>query len=380
MTELLTLGETMVSVRTARPMRLGGDAHLSIAGSESNVAIGAARLGHDVTWLSAVGNDEPGRLIQRTLRAENVRSRMRFSDEAFTGFIAFDQPSHDITRVSYHRRGSAASTLTPEETSAAVAELAPTLLHVTGITPALSDTARAATLAAVRTAGSDCQVSLDVNYRGRLWSRTSAAIALRELLPHVHTVFASDDELDLLTDATDPIADLLKTVNTVVVTAGSKGAWTHTTTPTSPTSNPTTPTSRTSNPATATSRTNVRYARPGGDTSDPTALASPTSNPNAPTSRTSEPTAPEPSAEAPAEVRTFHRPALPVTVVDSIGAGDAFVSGYLSATLDGLSPEARLDRATTCGAFCVTAYGDWESLPTRDDLTLLTHTQGTALR
>ena len=72
MTDLLTIGETMVSVRTARPMRLGGDAHLSIAGSESNVAIGVARLGHDVTWLSAVGNDEPGRLIQRTLRAENV--------------------------------------------------------------------------------------------------------------------------------------------------------------------------------------------------------------------------------------------------------------------------------------------------------------------
>lgn len=309
MTDLLTLGETMVSVRTARPMRLGGDAQLSIAGSESNVAIGVARLGHDVTWLSAVGNDEPGRLIRRTLRAENVDVRVRFSDEAFTGFIAFDQPSHDITRVSYHRRGSAASTLTAEETTAAIAALSPTLLHVTGITPALSDTARAATLAAVRT--TDAQVSLDVNYRARLWSRTEAAATLRELLPHIHTVFASDDELDLLTDAEDPIADLLQTVHTVVVTAGGKGAWSHTRTP---------------------------------------------------------------------EPLTIHRPALPVTVVDSIGAGDAFVSGYLSATLDNLSPEARLDRATTSGAFCVTAYGDWESLPTREDLTLLTHAQGTALR
>jgi 2-dehydro-3-deoxygluconokinase len=318
MTDLLTLGETMVSVRTARPMRLGGDAHLSIAGSESNVAIGVARLGHDVVWLSAVGNDEPGRLIQRTLRAENVRPRLRFADDAFTGFIAFDQPSHDITRVSYHRRGSAASTLTPEETTAAVEALTPTLLHVTGITPALSESARAATLAAVR-AASTAQVSLDVNYRARLWSRPEAAEALRELLPHVHTVFASDDELDLLTDAPDPIADLLAgpSVTTVIVTAGAKGAWSHTTSP----------------------------------------------------------------AETPStEVHTIHRPALPVTVVDSIGAGDAFVSGYLSATLDGLSPEARLDRATTSGAFCVTAYGDWESLPTRDDLTLLTHTQGTALR
>lgn len=317
MTDLLTLGETMVSVRTARPMRLGGDAHLSIAGSESNVAIGVARLGHDVTWLSAVGNDEPGRLIERTLRAENVGTRIRFSDDAFTGFIAFDQPSHDITRVSYHRRGSAASTLTPDETTAAVTAMAPTLLHVTGITPALSDTARAATLAAVRTAfAAGTQVSLDVNYRARLWTRAEAATALRELLPHVHTVFASDDELDLLTDAEDPVADLLHAVDTVVVTAGGKGAWSHT---------------------------------KGTGTPSP-------------------------------EVHTLHHPALPVTVVDSIGAGDAFVSGYLSATLDNLTPDARLTRATTSGAFCVTAYGDWESLPTRQDLTLLTHTQGTALR
>src|SRR6266536_4715322 len=112
-------------------MRLGGDAHLSIAGSESNVAIGLSRLGHAAAWLGAVGNDEPGRLIQRTLRAEGVNTDwLRFSDEAFTGFIAFDQPSHDITRVSYHRRGSAASTLTPDETTAAISALAPTLLHV----------------------------------------------------------------------------------------------------------------------------------------------------------------------------------------------------------------------------------------------------------
>jgi sugar/nucleoside kinase (ribokinase family) len=312
MTDLLTLGETMVSVRTARPMRLGGDAHLSIAGSESNVAIGLARLGHQAAWLGAVGNDEPGRLVQRTLRAENVdTSWLRLSDESFTGFIAFDQPSHDITRVSYHRRGSAGSTLTADETVAALDATLPRLLHVTGITPALSASTRAATLAAVRTASAaGVQVSLDVNYRARLWSRTDAATAVRELLPHVHTVFASDDELDLLTDAADPVADLLShtSVDHVVVTAGGKGAWVH-------------------------------------------------------------------SSDG-----TIHRPAIPVTVVDSIGAGDAFVSGYLSATLDNLSPEARLDRATTSGAFCVTALGDWEALPTRDDLQLLTQTQGTALR
>lgn len=311
MNDVLTIGETMVSLRTARPMRLGGDAHLSIAGSESNVAIGLSRLGHQAAWLGAVGNDEPGRLIQRTLRAEGVDTQwLRFSDESFTGFIAFDQPSHDITRVSYHRRGSAGSTLTSVECVAALEASTPRLLHVTGITPALSDATRAATLDVVRAAvESAVRVSLDVNYRARLWSRADAATALRELLPFVHTVFASDDELDILTDATEPVRDLLDTgITEVVVTAGGKGAWTHT-------------------------------------------------------------------ADG-----TIHRPALPVTVVDSIGAGDAFVSGYLSGTLDDLSPEHRLDRATTSGAFCVTATGDWESLPTRDDLSLLSHSQGTALR
>jgi 2-dehydro-3-deoxygluconokinase len=312
MTDLLTLGETMVSLRTARPMRLGGDAQLSIAGSETNVAIGLSRLGHRAAWVGAVGNDEPGRLIHRTLRAEGVdTSCLRFSDDSFTGFIAFDQPSHDITRVSYHRRGSAGSTLTADESIAAIEATQPRLLHVTGITPALSVTTRAATLAAVRTASAaGVQVSLDVNYRARLWSRPDAATAVRELLPYVHTVFASDDELDLLTDAPDTVADLLAhtTVGHVIVTAGGKGAWAH-------------------------------------------------------------------SSDG-----IIHRPAIPVSVVDSIGAGDAFVSGYLSATLDNLSPEARLDRATTSGAFCVTALGDWESLPTRDDLHLLSHTHGTALR
>ncbi|GAA0621730.1 sugar kinase [Kribbella sandramycini] len=310
MTDLLTIGETMVSLRTPRAMRLGGGAHLSIAGSETNVAIGVARLGHQAAWLGAVGNDEPGRLIQRTLRAEGVdTTQMRFDDDNFTGFIAFDQPSHDITRVSYHRRGSAGSTLTDADCTRALETTTPRLLHVTGITPALSPTTRAATLTAVRAArAAGVQVSLDVNYRARLWSRADAATALRELLPHIHTVFASDDELDILTDAEDPVAALLTTAAEVVVTAGGKGAWSHTTS------------------------------------------------------------------------GTLHRPALPVTVVDSIGAGDAFVSGYLSATLDHLTPEARLDRATTSGAFCVTALGDWESLPTRQDLTLLTHAQGTALR
>ncbi|MFI8221461.1 sugar kinase [Streptomyces sp. NPDC085932] len=311
MTEVLTLGESMVAVRTDASLRLGGTAHLSIAGSESNVAIGLARLGHDVAWMGAVGDDEPGQLVRRTLRAEGVDTRfIRTAPESFTGFIAFDQPTHDITRVSYHRRGAAGSTLTADESVAAVTAASPTLLHLTGITPALSGTARDAVLKAARTAHMrGTPVSLDVNYRARLWPRSEAATTLRELLPFVHTVFASRDELDLLTEASPPAAALLAHgVTEIVVTAGAEGAWLHT-----------------------------------------------------------------------ADDK-LHQPALPVGVVNSVGAGDAFVAGYLSAVLDDQQYDARLARAAVAGAFCVGAHGDWEALPTRADLELFAHGQGTALR
>ncbi|MEV6423559.1 sugar kinase [Streptomyces sp. NPDC051662] len=66
------------------------------------------------------------------------------------------------------------------------------------------------------------------------------------------------------------------------------------------------------------------------------------------------------------------QPPVPVTVVDPIGAGDAFVAGYLAAQLDGAAPDERLLTAATCGSFAVSVQGDFEGLPRRDELTLLT--------
>ena len=58
-------------------------------------------------------------------------------------------------------------------------------------------------------------------------------------------------------------------------------------------------------------------------------------------------------------------PARRVTCLDPVGAGDAFVAGYLSALLDGGGVEARLDRGVACGAFAVSVHGDWEGAPRR---------------
>ena len=75
-----------------------------------------------------------------------------------------------------------------------------------------------------------------------------------------------------------------------------------------------------------------------------------------------------------------HVPARPVTAVNTIGAGDAFVAGYLSGLLDGLDVPARLARAVAAGAFVVATAGDWEGLPTRDELALLDLASGAVLR
>lgn len=67
----------------------------------------------------------------------------------------------------------------------------------------------------------------------------------------------------------------------------------------------------------------------------------------------------------------FHQAALPVNAGDAVGAGDAFVAGYLSQLMSGLGPADRLRVAALAGAFACLVHGDWEGAPRRSDLTLL---------
>jgi 2-dehydro-3-deoxygluconokinase len=59
---------------------------------------------------------------------------------------------------------------------------------------------------------------------------------------------------------------------------------------------------------------------------------------------------------------------LTVPVADPVGAGDAFVAGYLASWLEGATPTAALRTANCAGAFVVAVSGDWEGLPTRAEL------------
>jgi 2-dehydro-3-deoxygluconokinase len=310
--DVVTMGETMVSLRTGTPLRLGGTLSMTMAGAESNVAIGLARLGHTVRWGGRVGADEVGAYILRTLRAESVIVDTVVVDgERPTGLMLAERRVADVSRVSYYRAGSAGSALSTSDAAACLAD-APRILHVTGITPALSDSAAEAVTEAIDLAlRAGALVSVDVNYRSTLWTPGQAHPVLSELVRRAHIVIASEEELGLVAPRDESAAakELAAFgVSQLVIKRGARGA-------------------------------TVWH-----------------------------------------EGEAHHAPAIAVPVLDTIGAGDAFTAGYLSGVLDGLSLPAALRRGTVTGAFAVSAVGDWEGLPTPNELSLLDIETGATVR
>jgi 2-dehydro-3-deoxygluconokinase len=230
--DVLTLGEAMASFRVAGRVGFGRPLTPDLAGAETNVAIGLSRLGHPVEWLGRVGADVFGAEVLRTLRAEGVMVGHAVVDQsAPTGLMFLEQRTADLTRVEYRRAGSAGSRLQPDDLWPTVMERL-RILHLTGITPALSGSAAATVARAAELASAaGVLVSLDVNHRDRLWSRDDASAALRPLLPHVGLLVAGEDELDLVADGVeDRAVDELLTsgVQQVAVKRGSAGATLHT--------------------------------------------------------------------------------------------------------------------------------------------------------
>jgi 2-dehydro-3-deoxygluconokinase len=262
-----------------------------------------------------VGGDGFGLAIARHLRGEGVETAALATDpEAPTGHLFRERRVLGPAQVVYARRGSAGSRLSADDVDRAAATgifEGARWLHVTGITAALSADARAATERAIELArAAGLTVSLDLNLRRRLWADAEAAPVLRELAAGVDVILGTADELAVVThdaatpDPTDP-ADLVRAALAL-------------------------------GPSVA-----VAKLGSGG------ALAVAGDAPDAPIAR-------------PAV-------ALP-TVVDPIGAGDAFCAGFIAARLDGADLGTALEMANACGAAATSALGDQAGLPDRAEL------------
>jgi 2-dehydro-3-deoxygluconokinase len=305
---LVTLGETLglLVAEDVGPLSLARGMRLSMGGAESNVAIGVARLGVPATWVGCLGNDPIGDLIERQLLAERVRCLVR-RNPAPTALMLRERRTGTAARVSYYRHGSAGSHLQPADIPAGVVEEAG-VLHLSGITPALGSGPAATVRDAMRRAReAGVPVSVDLNFRSRLWDADTAAPVFRELAVGADILFAGDDEARIALDrdasvGPETLVDALAELGPgeVVVKLGRRGA----------------------------------MARIDGE--------------------------------------LIEVPAVPVHAVDTVGAGDAFVAGYLASRLLGRGVSDRLSTAAVTGAFAVTVPGDWEALPRPHELTLLT--------
>lgn len=197
----LFLAEDGVPLRRARRFTR------QVAGAELNVAVGLARLGHRCAFVGRVGDDPFGEDVVATLRAEGVdASAVVVDPDAPTGLLTRDAHGERAMRVVYHRSGSAGARLRPADLPDQLLDHA-RLLHLTGITPALGESARAAVEDALdRAAARGVAVSFDPNFRHRLWRREEAAPQLRELASRASVVLASEAEARWLSGREDPAA------------------------------------------------------------------------------------------------------------------------------------------------------------------------------
>lgn len=193
--DVVTFGETMIRLSPPSHQRIEATDLLEcrVGGSESNTAVALARLGRSVSWWSKLPDNPLGRKVEASVRRWGVDvSSIIWSDSGRAGlyFIEFGSPPRPH-HVHYDRAHTAISTLRPEEVDWPVVHAA-RHLHVSGITVALSESCAETVTYAVKDAATrGMSVSLDVNYRSKLWSAQQAREALTPIVRGLDLLFCT---------------------------------------------------------------------------------------------------------------------------------------------------------------------------------------------
>jgi 2-dehydro-3-deoxygluconokinase len=231
--DVVTFGEAMAMFMANQPKRLHENSQftLELAGAETNVAIGLARIGLKSGWASKVGNDAFGKFIMKRLQNENVDTNHVLIDNTYpTGFQLKSKVLEGDPEVQYFRKGSAASHLTPTDFNEAYFQGA-RHLHMTGIPLAISEGARTFSKHALSFMKKNGRkVSFDPNLRPTLWTSQEEMVReINEAAFKADYVFPGIAEGEILTGFKNPrdIASfyLEKGVELVVIKTGPDGAF-----------------------------------------------------------------------------------------------------------------------------------------------------------
>ncbi|ANU14570.1 2-dehydro-3-deoxygluconate kinase [Planococcus halocryophilus Or1] len=232
--DVFTFGETMVLFQPEQmlPLEYIHQFPKKIGGAESNVAIGLTRLGHSASWYSKLGNDPFGRFILNSIRGEGVdTSSCQFTDQAPTGLIFKEQLSSSDMNVYYYRKGSSASLMEPEDLDEKIIAQAK-IIHISGITPALSESCRRTVMRSIEIAKQNGTIVIfDPNMRMKLWSEERAKKIFNEIAEHADIILPGLDEGQLMTGKkeVEAVAEALlgKSNKTIIIKLGSQGAYLH---------------------------------------------------------------------------------------------------------------------------------------------------------
>lgn len=231
--DIITFGEAMAMFIADQigELHKATNFTLALAGAETNVSVGLSRLGYKVGWVSKVGDDPLGKFIIETLQKEKVDTDCIKIDSLYpTGFQLKSKVLTGDPQVQYFRKGSAASTISTADIETSYFDKA-RHLHMTGIPPAISKTARefAKSVQSMMKANG-CSISFDPNLRPKLWSSQSEMVSvINELAVQADWVLPGLQEGEILTGYKEPydVAAyyLDKGVKGVVIKLGPEGAY-----------------------------------------------------------------------------------------------------------------------------------------------------------
>lgn len=305
MNKIATIGETMIIFQT---MQLGNledfnSVQQKIGGAESNYAIGLARLGHCVKYMSRIGGDPFGKKIKKAIRSEGVDvSEVKVIENARTGLLFKEQKYQHKMNIYYYRENSAASQMSTADLPSNFFE-GVQYFHVTGITPAISESCKELIFSAIQLAKKNgVKIIFDPNIRFKLWTKEQAFQTLNQLVELSNYILAGEEEAEFLTNENDE-KQMCKALSrgqaekVVVLKRGER----------------------------------------------PTLIFANEQFTEVPTQKVK-------------------------TVLDSVGAGDAFAAGFTHGLILNKSLAESVNFGNLLGACVIQQYGDIEGLPTLQDL------------
>ena len=306
MSKTILFGEPMALLIAAAEGPLEEVTHFerALSGAEVNVSIGLSRLGHDVEYLTRLGDDPFGHYIEKTLRENQIGTEMITYDPIYRTGIKLKNRVTDGSDpyAPYYRKGSAASHISEEEIdSIDLSDVE--LVHITGIPPALSETARKASFRLMeRAKEKGITITFDPNLRPALWENEEIMRnVINRMAEYADIILPGIEECRILvgTDDKKKAAEFYQAcgIKTVIIKDGAKGAFVK--------------------------EKDKAYMVPGFKVKK---------------------------------------------VVDTVGAGDGFAVGVISGILEGINIEDSVRRGNAIGAMQIMDVSDNEGLPTRKQL------------